>query len=238
MKRGRGQAFPKETKQFKKGYTGGAFKAPRRVAPVPGYTRTVGAYRRSVPGVDEKKYLDVGPVTAASIATNGTVIDSFNKIPQGTTDITRVGNKVNITNWNMRIAISLDDAGTGQIINGNVRCIFYVDKQCNGATAAATDILTSAASITSFRNMDQVDRFIILKEKWIHLTVASANALHTMEGSSRWYNFSKKLNLPVHFSSTTGAITEIRSNNLGVLFISDLASINLTYKSRVKFVDA
>lgn len=139
-------------------------------------------------------------------------------------------------NINFKFAISKDDAGTGVYNNGNVRVILFMDKQCNGATAAVTDILKTA-SMVSFRNMDQVDRFVILKDKVYSTSNLTTNSLHTSAGAV-YYSISKKCNEPVHFSSTTGAITEIRSNNFGLLYISDDATTNVALGNvRVKFID-
>jgi len=203
---------------------------------VPGYTRTVGAYKRSIPGNIEKKFFDTACSDTSDMSGGAIVAASLNLIPQGTTDQTRVGNKITIRNVNVRFAISADDQTTGAFAAGAIRIIIYVDKQTNGATAAFTDIL-KGGQVTSFRNMDQVDRFIILKDKIYAPPVMAANALHTST-SARYYSISKKVNLPVHFSSTTGAITELRSNNIGFLAISDTASANIfNGVARVKFTD-
>lgn len=247
MKRTRGTAFgaPRNTKARKRTATTTTMTRIVRspsVSVTPGYTRTVGRYRRSLPNSLEKKYFDVFANNTA-ISTTGFILDSLNKVPQGTTDVTRIGNKINITNINFRIAFSLDDAGTGTLVNGHCRTIIYIDKQANGAAAAADDILITTGTpgqtaLWKYRNMDQTDRFVILKDKIYSCDVISANVLHTAQGSSRWFKFSKKCDIPIHFSSTTGAITEIRSNNIGMLFVSDISTMNYTLQTRVKFIDA
>lgn len=222
---------------------GAPYKRPRmpgRVVPpvrvVPGYTRTVGSYGRSLPLSFEKKYFDT-TVIDTSDATSGVIINSLNLVPQGTTDQTRVGNKITIRNINIHAYSNNDDQTTLAFAGSNIRVIVYLDKQANGAAAAVTDILNTAA-ITSFRNMDQVDRFVILVDKVVFNPVECANALHTSNQRHYW-SVNKKCNIPVHFSSTTGAITEVRSNNIGILYISDFASGNSAAngRARVKFTD-
>lgn len=203
---------------------------------VPGFTRSVGAYQRSIPGSIEKKYFETSIVNVGSNIA-GSVLNSLNLVPQGTTDQTRIGNKISIRNINIHGYMSYDDQTTGAFGAGNLRVILFVDKQCNGATALVTDILKSA-SIESFRNMDQVDRFTILKDIVFEGPQLVANALHTSQTTKYW-SLSAKCDLPIHFSSTTGAITELRSNNIGMLYITDGAAVNPASLgvARVKFTD-
>jgi len=214
------------------------FVAPRQTIPVtPGYTRIVGSYKRALPGSLEKKFLDTD-VTNFSDVTAGVIVNSLNLVPQGTTDQTRIGNKIIVKNINIHATCNVDDQGTASFRGGVLRVILYVDKQANGATAAVTDILKTAA-IHSFRNMDQTDRFDILMDRIIPCTVFGANALHTNE-QTKWWKANKKCDISVHFSSTTGAITELKSNNVGLLYIADSSFVNAAKvgTARIKYVDA
>lgn len=224
--------------------TGAPYKRPRMIVPrtmapartIPGYTRTVGAYGRSLPLSFEKKYFDTSVISTGD-ATAGVIIPSLNLIAQGTTDQSRVGNKITIRNINIHAYCNNDDQLTAAYAGSNVRVIVYLDKQTNGAAAGVTDLLKTAA-ITSFRNMDQVDRFVILVDKIVFNPVESANAAHTSNQRHYW-SVNKKCNIPVHFSSTTGGITEVRSNNIGILYVTDEANANSAANgiARVKFTD-
>jgi len=137
----------------------------------------------------------------------------------------------------MKFGINCDDLAGAVYSGGNVRVIVFVDKQANGATAAVLNLLETA-NIQSFRNMDEVDRFTILHDQIHESVVVTTNALHT-SGQIKWYSINKKLNLPIHFSAAAGAITELRSNNIGILYISDEAAANVNLANvRVKFTDA
>lgn len=208
----------------------------QRGGAVPGYTRTVGAYRRSLPSSNEKKYFETGLASVADLSA-GLIVPSLNLIPQGTTDKTRIGNKVTIRNINMRFVASIDNQTAITMANGILRVILYVDKQANGAAATVADLI-SVANVTGFRNMDQVDRFTILKDKVYTIEPKCANATSTST-ADRMYKISKKVNIPVHFSSTTGAITEVRSNNIGILLFGNFNSVNFaqTGLARIKFTD-
>jgi len=49
--------------------------------------------------------------------------------------------------------------------------------------------------------------------------------------------YNKKCNIPVWFNGATGAIAEIRSNNLVMCFIGTTANIcSLNYTSRIRFI--
>ncbi len=51
------------------------------------------------------------------------------------------------------------------------------------------------------------------------------------------YTFFKKVKIPLEFSAGTGAITEIRSNNLFVLLISEAGAAGFESKMRLRFSD-
>lgn len=207
--------------------------------PQTGNVRTVGAYRRSIPGSTEKKFLETNIGTSANFSA-GLVFNSLNLIPQGTTDITRIGNKVTITDINIRLILNMDDTTTAGFTKGIFRMIVFIDKQCNGATAGVADLLDGGvlgAGVYSFRELDQVDRFTILKDKVYNLPQVTANPLHTSL-TDHYIKWGKKCSVPIHFSAATGAITEIKSNNLGVLFISNNTAVNVAVGlCRVKFTD-
>ena len=50
-------------------------------------------------------------------------------------------------------------------------------------------------------------------------------------------SFYKKVNLPVEFDSTAGAITEIKSNNIGILLLSKNGKAGFSSKIRIRFSD-
>lgn len=185
----------------------------------------------------EKKFLDTA-IASTSISNTGIVFNSVNLIPQGTTDVTRIGNKVNVTNFNMHLTLQLPNQAIATPFSEKVRMIAFVDKQANGAAAVVTDILETA-NIHSFRNLDNTDRFQILKDEITHLDIQAVNPTVPSNAiNQETVGINKKMNLPLHFSGTTGAITELRSNNIGFLFISLTGTIaTVEGTARVKFVD-
>ncbi len=215
-----------------------ARRASKRRAFRAGYDRTGGFYGRTGTG-KELKFHDVD-LDDAVVVTGGTVTPSINLIPQGVTESQRIGRKCTIRSigWRWRLLLPELDA-TGTPGDGDIlRMILYVDKQCNGATAAVTDILESA-DFQSFNNLANKSRFRTLMDKTIVLNtegIASDNAgVMSTASVQKPGQFFKRCNIPLEFDSTTGAITEIRSNNLGVLLLTSSGVVGFASKIRLRF---
>ncbi len=176
----------------------------------------------------------------AVVATAGTITPSTVLIPQGTTESTRIGRKCNIKSigWKFRLNLPEVDAAADPPAADTVRVCMFLDKQCNGATATVTDIL-EVADFQSFNNLANKSRFNILYNKVFTLnpmTLAS-NGAGVMSSATvqRNSSFYKQCNLSLEFSGVTGALTEIRSNNIGVLLISSNGVAAFASKLRFRF---
>jgi len=209
-----------------------------RRAMIPGITRTSMAYRRSLPGSLETKWNDstfsqttsaTGALVSFTGAVNGT---SLCLIPQGTTDNTRIGQKINLK----RIRIKFNAILTANTVTGErIRIILWKDKQANGAAPAVTDILTNA-DIDSFINMDNTERFEIIKDRTFIIQPQSGTAGSACLATPFMWRFNHKANTRIDYSSTAGAITELRSVNYGLLLLGDTAS-TVSGRARVTFCD-
>lgn len=206
-----------------------------------GTDRTGGYFGRYALAVGEKKFFD-GTKSASVISTSGVISnDSLCEIPQGVTESTRVGRLAKIHSIHCTGYMGLPAAaGTAENdATDIIRIILYVDKQTNGATAAVLDILESA-DIESYRNLANSHRFYILMDKKVSLsapgyagaTLGSARHLKGWQYNKHW-----KDPLPIEFNSTTGAIGEIRSNNIGMMIITEAGNGEVQYKWRVRFTD-
>ncbi len=220
------------------------YKSPykRRRTFTPGRDRVGGYYGRFSGASAEHKFFDV-TLNDAVVVSAGSVTDSINKIPQGVTESERVGRKctLKLVQWRYEVSMPQRDAvGTPGAADG-FRMIMFIDKQANGATAAVLDVLETA-NIHSFYNLSNSGRFKIICDKLHHtkfVTLASDGAgVVSSAGNLTNYTFSKALNLPIEFSSTTGAIGEIRSNNIGVILMSTSGLLGFESKLRVRFTDA
>jgi len=174
-------------------------------------------------------------VTAATgnVVNDGTLVD----IDQGTGDSQRIGRKILVKSLFIQGHLYLPITSSGDEAGDRVRMIIFHDKQANKATATVTGILESAA-ISAFRNLDYTERFKVLKDKqW---TIKSGSAIST--GFSHAFINIKfafpKLNIPILYDSTDGDVSHLISNNIGVMIISALGVCTVTYKARVRYVDA
>lgn len=208
-----------------------------------GVSRVSGYYGRyNQPGssLKEKKFFDGelkdGPVTVSSV---GVILeDSLVEIPQGTGESERLGRKCLVEGLALRGSVTSASGATPQGSDDQVRIIVYQDKQTNGAAATVTDILESA-DWRSFNNLANSQRFRILHTEMLtfNVTAVGQSAAGTFATLERTFMFDvyKKCNLELEFSNTTGAITELKSNNIGILAISRAGATSIDFKWRVRF---
>ncbi len=220
------------------------FKKPRRARIRryrPGFNRVGGFYGRYAPSGTELKFHDVN-LDDVSVSSSGTVTPTINIIPIGTGESDRIGRKCTITavNWKFRLDLPIRDALALPADLEEVRVVLFLDKQCNGATAAVLDLIETA-DVRSYRNLSNSGRFVFLHDKIYSLNynnLASDGAgLVSSTQKSMSLSVYKKCNIPIEYNSTAGAITEIRSNNLGVLLISANATVGFESRFRLRFSD-
>ena len=186
----------------------------------------------------ELKFHDVD-LDDAIVAAAGGLTDSINKIPQGVTEITRVGRKCTIRQIGWKFDVELPETTLSSSTADIVRVIMYLDKQANGASASITDIIESA-DYQSFNNLSNKNRFRTLMDRTYDLKAAAGGG----DGTTEDYgvdlvhdSFYKKVNIPIEYNSTAGAITEITSNNIGVLLITKNGKAGFKSKIRLRFSD-
>ncbi len=213
-----------------------AYKRPRRTRSVPAGI-AMGRYA----GRSELKFHDVD-LTDAVVAAGTNVTASVNLIAQGITESTRIGRKCTLKSigWRYRLLLPEVDAAATPLSGDNVRVIMYLDKQANGATAAGTDLLESA-DVHSFLNLANSGRFVVLLDKLYPMnysTLASDGAGVVSQTRMSWEKtFFKTCNIPIEFSGVAGIITEIRSNNIGVILVGNTGEASFSSKIRLRFSD-
>lgn len=188
----------------------------------------------------EKKFHDVD-LNDAVVTAAGTVTASVILIAGGTTESTRIGRKMTIQNINWRFDIVFNDTTTVDTTSEAVRVMMYVDHQANGATAAALDILETD-HYQSFNNLSNKNRFTILFDRTYSFSSPSgaSTASPTVVFGEQIITdqMYKSVNIPIEYSAQAANITELRSNNIGVMLLSK--SGNLTTfgsKIRIRFSD-
>ena len=213
---------------------------------VAGFQRTTGYYGRFAPavrgGAAELKFHDLDvdqdpPAVAGNIAE-----DSCVTIAQGTTEKTRIGRKLVIRSIGWRFVITKKVSTAAADAADEVRVILYQDKQTNGAAATVTGILESA-DYQSFNNLANKGRFRTLMDRMyaVNSTAGGGNGTTEDYGENRTSDsFFKNCNIEIEYddSSTDGAITSVRSNNIGVLLLSQSAKTSFKSKMRLRFSDA
>lgn len=217
-----------------------------------GYVRTGGYYGRfSRASGNELKFYDENKGATAVYNGAGTAYleSSMNNIPEGTGQSERLGRKCTVTAAFVRGTLTLVGATAASRNSAKCRLVLLLDKQCNGAAISGTFGNNTGAAfelddINSFRNLENSSRFKVLYDKVHTLTADGATA----SGAAFTFGDVKKnfminlprLNIPLEFSGATGGITEIRSNNLVMVAISDAtANTDLTceYISRIRYKD-
>jgi len=182
---------------------------------IKGKSRTGGFYRRYKGKGAELKFFD----TALSFSFDATgevpATGQLSLIPQGVTESTRVGRKCVIKSIQIRGTAFNNDA----TVSDTDAYIYIVqDTQCNGAAAAVTDVLTSNNMGTALVNLENSERFRILRRIPLHLQTGAGVAA-AFGDMSKQVNLYMKCNIPLEFdsSASTGAIGTIRSNNVFLL---------------------
>lgn len=214
-----------------------------RRAVVPGLTRSGGAYgrygasARRMGLVPEKKFFDTA--IAFDFDTTGEVPATGGQlalIPQGDTESTRDGRKAVIESVQIR-GICAFTPGAAATATAVTHLYLVLDTQCNGAAAAVTDVFTSTNLGTAMLNLNNSGRFRILKH-WVQTWNPPAGVSTAYNTTAKQVEFYKKCNIDMDWSSTTGALTEIRSNNLfliaGANAADDLVSFSGTCRLRFR----
>jgi len=199
------------------------------------YGRFAGARGRSAAAGTELKFHDLNHTSAVVVAARTIASPSLNGIAQGVAEDERIGRKCTLKSLSLRGTI-LMPAATGTIVwTDEVRVIVYQDKQCNGAAPAVLDLLETA-TVEGYNNLANKGRFTTLMDK--KMIVSRIPASSTVAGGQfKHFNLYKKLNVPIEFNGAAGALTEIRSNNIGVLAITKNGLMELEYNVRVRYAD-
>ncbi len=202
----------------------------------PGVTRRTGYWGRYDGSTKEYKFFDLS-FSSTFAGVTGTIEDTLNNIDAGTGESQRVGRKIIIWGIGIKGRLQILTTIAGALTGHDwVRFIVYIDKQTNGAAAAPADLLQSA-DVESFYELVNKGRFQILCDDHVELHATTndkdlmwASKIHILR---KWFN----VEIPVEFSGITGAISEIRSNNVGVLVISELGDCDYKFTSRIRFSD-
>ncbi len=172
---------------------------------------------------------------------------SMNSPAQGTTALTRIGDKIIVRSINLRLTFRQPPTTAtvlGTTAGNLVRVILLIDHQCNGTVPTVGDILTTTTDTNSFREMQTTARFTVLMDKFIVfnpiVTIDTpATPDWTVGGITKQCTFYKKTSLLCQFdSSSAGSIGSQTNNALLLYAFTDTTTIAINYDwwCRVRFV--
>ncbi len=202
-----------------------------------GYDRTGGYYGMGATG-HEQKFID-HTLVSQTIASAGNIIELIPDIATGTGESNRIGRYIKVIKYGVRYDLYLASHTDKTLTQDTIRLIYFIDSQTNGAVPTVVDVL-EAANYQSFNNLANRSRFRIMKDKTYSLNTPAGGGNGTTED---WAGFSKhgtcwlKLGMAMEYDSTTGAITERKTNNLYCLTISCCGRTNIQWRSRTRFTD-
>lgn len=207
-----------------------------------GYTRRVGMYGRFGTGRSnnaqiEKKFFD----TSIGLPAGGNAVSASNSqgailvgIAQGTGASQRIGQKIIVKSIQLKLQAVL---ASGAVDADIMHVYLWQDTQTNGAYPALTDIYANSGPIgTNLRTMEESARFKLLKHFVFQLN-SDAGVATAFGGDIRQDECYLKCNIPIVFNSSTGAIGEIKSNNLIMTFGSSNSTATVSGNARVRYTD-
>lgn len=193
-----------------------------------------------------------------------TYLGSSPGIAQGPGNTERIGNKISVTSLQMKFTVSangLTYADTGLTGPAVPKAKFYyrywvvLDTQCNGTLASPSDFLENQAAglpnYLAFNNLENSERFRTLKTGTVGCPIVYSS---TGRGENSWIGHFDSLKelyikfkkpIPIKFDGATGALSELKTNN--IIFFVAWESAYFTpgidnqvfsaYVSRLRYVD-
>lgn len=179
----------------------------------------------------------------------------------GTTNVTRLGDKIRMTSLHVSGQIYQTDGGTVLGINIPIRIIVFIHKKPRGTSAILTQSGTTAGNTALFYNVgggapttyqqydtgvniNMYDSYKILFDKVYKLKTEVGAYVPSTDNDisvNPYINFNirKKLNYITDYSrSNSGSVLDIEANALYIAFITDTNSgLSLEMDSRVYFKD-
>ncbi len=206
-----------------------------------GYDRTGGFYRGKNIG-RELKYLDHSQQTAVVIPDNAINLEpTIVNAPQGTGKSARIGQNWVIKSITFRYHALIPTNVTAADNHDSVAIYIIWDKQANGGAPVGAQFLDFdlSGADQSFRNLENVQRFVVLKKITFDLRVAGAaydGIDHQLFFNDRSGSCHIKCNIPIYSSATDNDLAGIKSNNIAIMAISRHGIVRISHMVRVRFV--
>lgn len=166
-------------------------------------------------------------------------IGTFN-IVTGSADDQREANTIVIDKLCLRINATKPSGAAGDA--AYFRVVLFADRQCNGATPAITDLLTTGTGgVNCGFNGDFVSgfggsRFKILRDYYFNITATGSVTAQTPNITKCW-KWELRPKHTVHFDSTAGAITDITGGEIFLATLSDVNTATVTCTQQTVYHD-
>jgi len=187
----------------------------------------------------EKKFFDTALAFNVDTLAEVPATGQLNLIPQGVTESTRVGRQCTVKSLQVRYTITYTPAAD-TVGAANAWVYLVLDKQANGAAAAVTDVMTSTDFNVALLNLANSQRFKIIR-RWSHSMQSGAGVSGAFGKDLKTVDEFIKTNKTLEFSSTTGAITELKSYNYFLMAGCSGAAVDdevsVTGAVRLRFTD-
>lgn len=174
-----------------------------------------------------------------TVTVGGEVTGTQLLIVQGDTESQRDGRKVVMKSMQIILHGFVSPQALAGTTNSHetLRFIVVHDRQCNGAIPAISEIFDNA-NWDAFRNLQNINRFNFLYDKIHRIKVQTVAdfAADTLLFTSIYKKIYIKLNMPIEYSGTTGAIGTIKSNNIFFLAFSEKGIVNINGNTRIRWV--
>ncbi len=177
-----------------------------------------------------------------SVSQTGTVInDTILVIPEGVSEDERIGRKITLSSISFHGMCVIPTTATQAESQDTIRIVVYLDKQCNGAAATWANVF-DGTDIDGFRNLANQHRFQILLDRQYTIfapitsgTAAEATTLSQARHRRIAWHIPIKRQIFYNKDLTTGALSTIESNNIGMMAISQLGHVDIQGCHRVRY---
>jgi len=208
-----------------------------------GYLR----YRNARSARVEKKVVDINEATYA-VENTGTQLALLNGCVAGSQNFNRIGRKICLKSLQIRGYFLATDFSTAQTF---ARMIVVYDKQSNGSAPTFANIIqsqniagTTSSLATDMVNLDNRDRFEIIRDKQVALAALQNTATQAFSGAPTILYVEDYIKLgnreTVYNAGTAGTVGDITSGALYVFFIAsqaNAAGVTYTGTFRLRFTD-
>lgn len=156
---------------------------------------------------------------------NATYGDLLTLVPQGSTSITRTGDRFRLSS--LTVNVSMYEPATVATANtsGYMRCIIYQWRPSIGATVSLDQVLGGVAEYDSSYNMENRQMYKVLWDKTVPLVALTDNARHMF--TTTLYFKGNDANVQCQTGIVTG------TNHVGILFVPSHWGASCTAVARV-----